>query len=361
LEKFLIINPFGIGDVLFTTPVIRAIKENRPDSFIGYWCNQRVAQLLRADKKIDKIFALSRGDIKKISAHSKLKGLRESLKLFFEIKKENFDTAFDYSLDSRYGLVSKLAGIKKRIGFNYKNRGRFLTDRLELEGYSNKHVVDYYLQLLNFINFKPLSRNLELAVPVQDKEKAKREFSGYGIKEGDLVIAIAPGGGQSWGRDSYLKHWPVENFARLADNLSQGFAAKILILGDESEAGLAAALSAGMSNKPIDLVGKTDLRRLAAFIDCAALLVANDGGPLHIGVALKKKTVSFFGPVDPLVYGPYPVDETRHIVLRKRIECGPCYRNFRLLKCSHDKACLRGISVEEALQAVSKLLVSKEA
>ena len=40
--KVLIINPFGIGDVLFTTPVIRAVKEYDPHAFVGYWCNERV-------------------------------------------------------------------------------------------------------------------------------------------------------------------------------------------------------------------------------------------------------------------------------------------------------------------------------
>ncbi len=74
MKKFLIINPFGIGDVLFTTPVIRAIKDNQPDSFIGYWCNERVEPILKNNPRIDKIFALSRGDIRKIYHQFRIKG-----------------------------------------------------------------------------------------------------------------------------------------------------------------------------------------------------------------------------------------------------------------------------------------------
>ncbi|MDI6606360.1 MAG: hypothetical protein QME65_04390, partial [Candidatus Omnitrophota bacterium] len=68
----------------------------------------------------------------------------------------------------------------------------------------------------------------------------------------------------------------------------------------------------------------------------------------------------FFGPTDPVVYGPYPPDKDWHIVLRNILECSPCYRNFRLSGCSRNKECLRSISVDEAQEAVSSLLLTKE-
>ncbi|MEI6631734.1 MAG: glycosyltransferase family 9 protein, partial [bacterium] len=155
MKKFLIINPFGIGDVLFTTPVIRSIKENFPLSFIGYWCNERVGDILEDNPYIDKVFALSRGDLKRISSYSWMQGLRRSWGLFCAIKRERFDISLDFSLEHRYSLISKLAGIKRRVGFNYKKRGKFLTESLEVLGYQDKHVVEYYLGLLDFIGVKP--------------------------------------------------------------------------------------------------------------------------------------------------------------------------------------------------------------
>jgi lipopolysaccharide heptosyltransferase II len=360
LEKFLIINPFGIGDVLFTAPVIRAIKEYKPDTFLAYWCNLRVRELLKHNERIDKIFALSRGDFKKLCSHSKLEGLRKSLDLFFGLKRENFGIALDYSLDHRYGLVCKLAGIRKRVGFDYKGRGRFLTDKLELTGYNDKHVVEYYLDLLRFIGIKPAGAGLELKASREDKIRAQVILSGCGIKKGDLLIGIAPGGGESWGRDASLKRWPREKFAQLADRIIANLSAKVLLLADENERAVTEAIISKMNKKVIDLTGRTKLTDLAALIESLDLLIANDGGPLHIGAALGKKTVSFFGPVDPFVYGPYPFSADRHIVLRRKIECGPCYRNFRLSGCSRDKECLRSISVDEAEEAVSSLLLTKE-
>lgn len=356
MERFLIINPFGIGDCIFTMPVIRAIKKNKPDCFIGYWCNLRVKELLEFNKNIDRIFALSRGDIKKIYSGSGLEGLRRSLGLFFALRKEKFDTCLDYSLDYRYGLAAKLAGIRKRIGFDYKGRGRFLTDKLELTGYNDKHVVEYYLDLLRPIGIKPASAELELKVPEKDKIRAQGILGDYGIKKGDLLIGIAPGGGESWGRDAALKRWPQEKIAQLADRIIGDLSAKVLLLADENERAVTQAISCKMHKKAIDLTGKTKLTDLIALIDSLDLLIANDGGPLHIGVSLGKKTVSFFGPTDPVIYGPYPPDKDRHIVLINALECHPCYRNFRLIACQSDIKCLKGIAMAEAYNAAVYLL-----
>jgi len=355
LKKTLIINPFGIGDILFTTPLIREIKRQYPDSFLGYWCNERVKDILTANPHIGKVFGLSRGDIKRISRRSRLEGIGCFFGLLSALKKEKFEIALDFSLDHRYGLMAKLAGIKRRIGFNYKNRGRFLTDKIDIDGYSSRHVVEYYLDLLHFLGIIPQSRDLELFIPAQEKLKAQKLFADLSIKEGDLVIGIAPGGGASWGRDAVRKHWPAQNFAQLADRLIRGLGAKVLILGDSEEKTIAARIGEVTAGRAIDLSGRTNLAELAAVIERLNLLIANDGGPLHMAAALGKKTLSFFGPVDPAVYGPYPPDEKRHIILRRVVDCSPCYVKFRLAQCYNDKECLNGISVDDAVDRVSKM------
>lgn len=356
LKRFLIINPFGIGDVLFTTPVIKTIKDNEPDSIIGYWCNDRVKAVLENNTQINKIFALSRGDIKKIYGQSKMKGIGSFFNLLYTLKKEDFDISLDFSLEHRYSLIAMLAGIKRRIGFDYKKRGIFLTEKISIDGYQDKHVVEYYLDLLKFINIKPQNTRLQLSISEKDRKSAEDLLLGIGISNGDLIIGIAPGAGASWGQDALLKHWPAVKFAQLADRLINALSAKILFLGDESDRHIADIIVATMNNKPIDLVGKTALGELTAIINNLRILITNDGGPLHIAVALNKKTLSFFGPVDPRVYGPYPADENRHIVLNKASNCSPCYRRFRLSPCRNEKECLEGIEVGEAVRAINRLL-----
>jgi len=355
VPRFLLVNPFGIGDVLFTTPVIRAIKARYPDSFIGYWSNARVKPILESNPQINRVFALSRGDLKKIYEESFFKGAWSAIKLAREIKKERFDICLDFSLDHRYSLFAKIMGIGRRIGFNYKGRGRFLTSRLDTEGYHNKHVAEYYLELLKFLDIPVSNRGMFLAVPLESESRARNLLTAAGIEEKDLVIGIAPGAGGSWGKDAAYKHWPALKFAQLANKLIDEFGAKVVILGDEPERKIAEVMVHAMRNKPVDLTGKTGLDVLPGIIKNCNLLITNDGGPMHMAVALGVRSVSIFGPVSEMVYGPHPGKWT-HIVLKWDMACRPCYKNFRLPVCDKDKECLRQISVEAVFEAAKRLL-----
>jgi len=354
-KKILIINPFGIGDVLFTTPVIRALKEVYPDSIIGYWSNLRVRPLIESNLYVNKVFALSRGDIKKLYEESFFKGFLSSLKLVLGLKKERFNICLDFSLDHRYSLLAKIVGIKRRIGFNYKNRGRFLTDKIDISGYNDKHAVEYYLDLLKFLNITPKQKDLELNVPESSQAKLELIFKRSGVLRADLLIGIAPGAGGSWGKDASYKHWPALKFAQVADRLVDNFKAKVILFGDESENPIADVIANAMRNKPVDLVGKISLELLPAAIKKCGLFISNDGGPMHMAVALGVKTVSVFGPVDEVVYGPYP-DRRNHAVLIWNGACRPCYKNFRVPVCERDKECLKAISVEEVYKVAERLL-----
>ena len=406
MNKFLIINPFGIGDALFTTPVIKTLKDKHPDCFIGYWCNERVGDLLKNNTKIDKVFALSRGDIKRIY-RSPLSRITVLFKLIREIRRERFDIAFDFSLDSRYGLWSKFAGIKKRIGLDYKNRGRFLTDKVKLAGYSGKHVVKYYLDLINFMDpHYRVSSSVpySLEVSAEDRIKARGILKECGVTATDLLIGVIPGGGASWGRDAIYKQWSAEKFAELTDRLIKDLNVKVVLLGsideksiadivekivlscprkrasidsrfrgndgrgipagvypresgggNDNEIALAASRPRNDDDRLINLTGKLNLKELAAAISELKLLICNDGGPLHMAVALGIKTVSIFGPVDEIVYGPYPSD-AKHVVVKKNLPCRPCYKDFRFARCSNNRKCLEDITVGEVYEQVRGLL-----
>jgi lipopolysaccharide heptosyltransferase II len=354
LKRFLIINPFGIGDVLFSTPVIRAIKDNYPDSFIGYWCNERVGEILKDNPEIDKVFALARGDLKKIFDQSVFRGIGKLSKLILELKKAKFDISLDFSLDHRYSLISKFSGIRLRYGMDYKKRGRFLTRKISIDGYRFKHVIEYYLDLLKFVDLKPKTNRPELFIAKARKDRCRNILARYGVKAGELVVGVTPGAGASWGKDAIYKHWAALKFAQLADKIINKLAAKVVILGDRLERPIADVIVNTMEHKAIDLTGKTSLEELAAMISNLNILVTNDGGPLHIGVATEVKTVSIFGPVDEKIYGPYPVSD-RHIVIKKDLACRPCYQSFRFSGCNNDRKCIEDITVAEVYEAVEKL------
>ena len=355
-QKILLINPFGIGDVLFTTSVIKAIKENNPENFLGFWCNERVKPILENNPYIDKIFALSRGDLKKIFKKSKFKGIKSFLKLFFAIKKEDFDIVVDFSLDHRYGLFSKLAGIKKRVGFDYKNRGRFLTEKIKIDSYKDKHIVEYYLDILRFLDIpRPTNPNLNLFISPEDKIWADNFLRQHNIKENDLLIGIAPCGGASWGKNAYYLRWPEEKFVDLSKVLIRELGAKIILFGTSDEAEICKKIEIFLKSDIINTAGKLTLGQFTALFKRCSIGICNDAGPLHIAVALGLKTICICGPVDEKVYGPYP-ENKNYIVIKKDLPCRPCYKSFKVSECKYDLNCLKGISVEEVYLAVKSLL-----
>ena len=153
--RLLVFNPFGIGDVLFTTPLLRNIKENFPQAYLCFICNRRAYPLIADNVFLDKVFIFEKDEWRALLKASKRKFLNEFFKFFRDIKKEKFDVMFDLSLNSQYGFFFKLTGIKKRIGFNFKKRGRFLTQKIDIPYYKDKHVARYYLDLINFLNINP--------------------------------------------------------------------------------------------------------------------------------------------------------------------------------------------------------------
>ncbi|TBR17076.1 glycosyltransferase family 9 protein, partial [bacterium] len=171
----------------------------------------------------------------------------------------------------------------------------------------------------------------------------------------DKIVVIAPGAGKSWGKDAHLKHWPAQNYSALADKVIENYSAKIIIVGDYSEKGIIQNVISGMHHAALDLSGRTSVGELAALFRGANLLITNDGGPLHMAVAVDTRTVSIFGPVDDLVYGPYPLSD-KHRVAKNTISCRPCYRDFRMFPCANEQKCIHGLSVEGVFNLVKELI-----
>jgi len=355
-KRILIVNPFGIGDVLFTTPLIEAIKGQSPDNYIAYLSNIRTAPFFQASEKVDKAFIFEKDEYRSLWKISKAKFIRRLFRLLSDIRKEGFDTVFDLSMAREYGLFLKLAGIRERIGYNYRRRGLFLTKKIDIEkGFCDKHMVEYYLGLLDLAGIRqPEHPRLKIYISEAEKEKADKLLLGSGIGAGDKFIAIAPGGGKSWGETSFRKQWPKEYFIKVIKGILERTDLKIVLLGNDTDKAICDYIKEREACC-INLCNKTDLLLLAAILKRPALLITNDGGPLHIGVGVGAKTVSIFGPVDENVYGPYPLNAGHKVIKDDDLKCRPCYRNFKVPVCENRK-CLEDISSETVVKEVMRIL-----
>ncbi|MDE2222204.1 MAG: glycosyltransferase family 9 protein [Candidatus Omnitrophica bacterium] len=352
-RKILIINPYGIGDVLFTTPVIRNLRLAFPKAAIGYLANARTASFLKADGDITRVFVYERDEFVQAYRQNPLKFARKWFELFQTIKQEAFDLALDFSMNSTFGFLTAACGIKERVGFDYKKRGRFLTDRLPFEGYQGKHVIEHQLDLLRYLQIPVATNRMSLAIPYGDIQWARQWVLQQGIDSSKPLIGVVPGAGASWGKNAGFRRWAGSKYAELLDKIIENFDAAVILMGDSTEQELCRDLAVQVHFPLYSATGQTTLTRMAALMARCRLVLVNDGGPLHVAVASGVKTVSIFGPQDHLIYGPYPAQG--HVVVRKELPCQPCYRRFRMARCEHIN-CLKELSVEEVYRKVADIL-----
>ncbi len=350
MERVLIINPFGVGDCLFASPLIANLKEAYPQAKITYIANARTKDFLQQDPNIERVIVYERDAFVTVSRKGPLAVLNHWLNFINEIKKTRAQVVFDLSLNRMFGAISWIAGIPKRIGYDYKGRGVFLTDRIDLKGYENKHVVEFYLDLLRFADVPVKTRTMLLQTSSQEEAWAGQWLVENNIKNVSKLMAVIPGGGASWGGRADRKRWPAGKYAQLIDKMVADTGCTVILFGDAKEEGLAQEIAALAASPICMAVGQTSILQMAALLKYCAVAVVNDGGPLHVAVASHVKTVSIFGPVDPVVYGPYPAEG--HQVVTKGLACQPCYRRFCVATCSH-LSCLQDLSLEDVYRKVT--------
>lgn len=354
--RILVANPFGIGDTLFSLPLVRALRQAHPDGFLGYLCNRRTAELVGGWPELDWRRVFEKDEFRQAWASSKRKGLAICSELVGEVRRQRFDLFLDLSLGWHYGLAAALARIPRRVGFDFRNRGRFLTDRIPVAGFHVQPVAEYYLDLLPPAGIpKPSRPDGRLSIPAEIEPAVDRYLSGQGISNSARWVAIAPGGGASWGPNAALKQWPASFFAQVADSIARRHGARVLLVGDSQDAELCERVCRAASCRPRMALEVPSLWILAGLLRRSALAMGNDGGILHLAAAAGARTVSIFGPVDASVYGPYP-RRPIHRVVSKGLACRPCYQRFRLPPCPWDNRCLKELPIEPVLEAADELL-----
>ncbi len=350
MKRMLIVNVNWRGDVLFSTPFIRALKKSCPESFIACLVVPRCYEILVNNPHLNEIIVYDEN-----GTH---KGLAGKLKLVSLLRKRNFDTAFLLHRSFTRRLLTFFAGISQRIGYDIKKRGFLLSEKIK-PPQSNLHRIDYFLNLAKAVGIcqrRTEDKGYEFFISPDDEEYADRWLAKQGISEEDFLVVINPGG--NW----LPKRWPKENFARLADALVAKYGAKIVISGAAKDLRLAQDIAAFMKKEAAISCGQTTLRQLGGILKRANLVISNDSGPMHIACALNcNKVIALFGPTSPKITGPAgegTLNQKRfrgkYIILHKDIGCSiPCYN----LDCPENR-CMKAISVEDVLNEIKVLFPS---
>ncbi|MFC1508546.1 glycosyltransferase family 9 protein [Candidatus Omnitrophota bacterium] len=355
-KKILIINPFGIGDVLFSTPLISAIKKGFPGCNIAYICNIRTKEILETNPDISEVFVFERDEYRALWKNSKIDCIKKICAFWKEIKKRGFDVVIDLSLGKEFAFLCRLIGIKERRGFDYKSRGRFLTHKIAFDGFNDKPVAEYYLDVVNEKRQEIRDKsffNTTLVVTDDDKKYIEDFLKQNGVKKDDFLVGLAPGGGISFGKkDQDRRRWPAERFAELSDRIAKEFNAKIVLIWGPGEEELVGRIASLMKESSL-MASETTIRQMAALCDRCRVVICSEGGPLHIASSQAVKIISMFGPVDEKVYGSYPPSKNK-VVITADIDCRPCYKRFKLPKCDINK-CIEDIAVDTVFNSFLKL------
>ncbi len=334
-KRILIFNVNWLGDVLFSTAVIRNIRRNYPSGFIACIIPSRCYPVLKDNPHLDEVIIFDEKD--------RHKGIFQQLDFVRRLKEKRFDTVFLLHRSFSRALICRLAGIPERIGHYTKKRGFLLTKKIMPPKRDSLHRIDYYLDVIEKAGLRVEDRYTEFFVNEQDLQSVRDFLKEQAVKENDFVVVINPGG--NW----MPKRWPKEYWAPLADALVEDHGAKVIITGSRYDLSLACAISEKMLHKPVVACGIFNIKQLGALAKKADLFITADTGPLHIANSVgAKKIIALFGPTSPAITGPYPSKNV--VILQKDVGCAiPCYQ----VHCK-DNRCMKAIEPADVLKAIEK-------
>ena len=353
MNRILFVNPFGIGDVLFTMPLVEAVRRAHPQAYIGFLCNERTAALVRLNPAIDQTLLFHRDHFRDLWRKNPFAFYSQMFSFWRSVREGRYDTLIDLSLGREFSFFAWCIGIPVRVGLDFKGRGIFLNHKRRLVAYEGKAVAQTQGELLELLGGS--SQNLPyptLNIPEHSQHTVEKLLRAQGIMAHDKLLAIAPGGGKSWGPNARYKQWDPSRFAEVAGQLKTR-ELKIVVIGDREEAELVKQV-ARLVPGTAPAITELPLEDTAALLKRCHLLLANDGGLAHLANFLGVKVAAIYGPVDAMAYGPFRKD-VASIAITQAVPCRPCYQRFVFPPCRHERQCLEALSVETVLEAVKKI------
>ncbi|MFU8828626.1 MAG: glycosyltransferase family 9 protein [Phycisphaerales bacterium] len=357
IRRLLVVMPSWVGDAVMATPSLRVLRELLPGAFIAGLMRPGIDDLLRGTSFFDEIHV------------ARSAGVMGPKRVASQLRPRQYDTALLLTGSFSTALITRIAGIPRRVGYDRDGRGLLLTDglqplrRRDVEPYSRSSTdpsgwapvaaCDYYYALTRYLlashNLRAYSMGpLELATGSADERAADALLERAGVAPGDRqrMILLNPGGNKD------EKRWPVERFAALADHLIVHHRATILINGSPKEAELVRSIMERIEHRDrvvsLPELGM-DLSLLKTLVKRCKLMVTNDTGPRHIAAAFGVPVVTLFGPTDHR-WTTIPFEDEVELL------ADPSLPEEEVSNDHPERCRIERISLEDVVAAASKLL-----
>ncbi len=298
-----------IGDTLFATPTIAALRRRYPKAYLAAVVYPTNYGILEGNPDLDEIFL-----------HPVLRPVKDWLglgRLVVALRRRRFDLAVD--LNTFEGFLSRvMAGVPNRVRLALPP-GWWLRPGPR-SPWADRHAIEHYLEVVADLGIDAAEATPRFIVGPQDRDFAQRllaEASLPGAAPRPRVV-LHPGGEGFGGR----KRWPAASFAALGRSLTETLGAEIILVGGPDEKALGEQVSWLMGGNCLNTVGQTTLKQLAALAEASHLFIGNDSAPLHIAAALGVPVIGIYGPSSPANFGPRG---SQARVARKEMPCSPCF------------------------------------
>jgi ADP-heptose:LPS heptosyltransferase len=327
-----------LGDLLFVSPLLRALRQGLPGARIGLLTGSYslpVAEGLR--HLVDEVV-----ELKAPWPPRDPLALARAAGSAWALRAGHWDSLLITHRSLGVRALMALSGAGRRVGLSWKGDARLLHDAAQYN--PETHEVDRFLDLLLPLGVGPRGRELEWRLP-----EAWRPLADGLIPPGDKPLAaLLPGGGSNPGMRLAHKRWTPEGFRAVAERLAVTH--RLIALGSAEDFDACEAALGGLG---ANLAGRSDLPSLASLLSRAALVVGNDSGPLHLAEAMGVKSLGIYGPTSARHYGPL---SGNCLAVEGAAACRPCYTPAGGLSpegaACGDNVCMRRLAPEAVLGAL---------
>ncbi|HMK56239.1 MAG TPA: glycosyltransferase family 9 protein [Dissulfurispiraceae bacterium] len=321
----------GVGDTLWGTPAIDALRRTYPDSYIGILTNPLGADILKGNPAINEVFVFKRG----ISGIIKLPFLIRAL------RNRRLGSVFIFHASDRIiWPIIALSCASEITGFEGQSKGLdyILTKIISVQ--APLHGVDNRFRMLADAGVDRHDETMSLYLAEEDRHEADAFLKKNGIASSELLIGIHPGAQKPF------KCWPAARYAEVSKGLQDRY--RIVITGNAAEKELADRVISGIRGA-VSAAGQLSLRGTAALIKKMSLFITNDTGPMHMASALKTPVIAIFGPTDPRLCGPCNAESAT--VIKAEKTCSLC-----IGKNCENPVCLEQITACGVIDAAKSIL-----
>jgi len=342
-KRILIIRMSAFGDIILTTPLIRALKKAYPDAKIDFLTKKQFEPLLIYNPHLERVIGFDTEQ-----------GFWGLLKLIRSLKKEKYDLVVDLHINPRSILVRYFCGARLKRRYLKRSFERRLLKWFRINLLKNSQpVAERYFSALEDFGIEP--DGLPPEIYFSEKEKAKADEIISSACQANYLIGLAPGASR------YTKRWPAERFAWVGAKLAGELGAKIFILGGNEDKGVSYQVSSAMkamrAEEPIDLTGRLNILESSALVKRLHLLISNDSALMHIATAVNTPVLAIFGSTSKEL-GFFPYSKKAKVV-EVELECRPCSLHGKSACPKGHFKCMLEISPEKVYQTAKEMLLKK--